>query len=219
MKKPLLPARLAGAKPPERLGELAIQAILIVFAVLLALGAEEWWDERELLAIAAEARLAVELEIEGNLAELKGAEAGLTVGTAAVDRLVALLRQAQRERAPLAALGEPQVEVDLPYPRISTAAWRVAQASRAAPYLEYAWLIERAKLYDSFERYAMVWDWIFEDAAAVAGIGEDDVDVALSKARRLQGHLVVLGRIHMALQQRTKEYLENGAAVPTVSRG
>lgn len=202
MKKPDFLARFRAARLPERLVDLSIQAVLIVFAVLLALGLEEWWEERELQAIAAEARLAVELEIENNLAELNGAEAGLTLGIAAVDRLVGLLRQAQRDGVPLEALGESQVEVDLPYPRISTAAWRVAQTSRAAPYLEYGWLIEQAKLYDSFERYAMIWDWIVEDAANVAGVGEDDVDIALAKVRRLQGHLIVLGRIHAALQER-----------------
>ncbi len=202
MKKPAFLARFRAARLPERLVDLSIQAVLIVFAVLLALGLEEWWGERELQAIAAEARLAVELEIENNLAELNGAEAGLTSGIAAVDRLVGLLRRAQRDGLPLEALDESQVEVDLPYPRISTAAWRVAQTSRAAPYLEYGWLIEQAKLYDSFERYAMVWDWIVEDAANVAGVGEDDVDVALAKVRRLQGHLIVLGRIHAALQER-----------------
>ena len=207
MKKPDFVTKL-----PERVLDLAIQAILIVFAVLLALGAEEWWDERELLATAAEARHAVEVEIERNLAELQEAEAGLSAGIAAVDRLVALLRQAQREDAPLDALGESEAELNLPYPRISTAAWRVAQTSRAAPYLEYGWLIQRATLYDSFERYAMVWDWIVEDAANVAGIGEDDVEVALSKLRRLQGHLIVLGRIHTALQNRIREHLENGSA-------
>ena len=202
MNKPAFLARFRAARLPERVVDLSIQAVLIVFAVLLALGLEEWWNERELQAIAAEARLAVELEIENNLAELNGAEAGLTSGIAAVDRLVALLRRAQRDGLPLEALDESQVEVDLPYPRISTAAWRVAQTSRAAPYLEYGWLIEQAKLYDSFERYAMVWDWIVEDAANVAGVGEDDVDVALAKVRRLQGHLIVLGRIHAALQER-----------------
>ena len=209
MKKPVIPARFAGTRLPERVVDLAVQAMLIVFAVLLALGVEEWWDERELLATAAEARLAVEVEIEKNLAELEDAEAGLNAGIMAVDRLVGLLRQARREGAGLDSLGEAQVEVSLPYPRISTAAWRVAQTSRAAPYLEYGWLIERATLYDSFERYAMVWDWIVEDAANVAGIGEDDVDVALTKVRRLQGHLVVLGRIHSALQERIAEHLEN----------
>ena len=202
MNKPAFLARFRAARLPERLVDLSIQAVLIVFAVLLALGLEEWWDERELQATAAEVRLAVELEIENNLAELNGAEAGLTSGIAAVDRLVGLLRQAQRDGVPLEALDESQVEVDLPYPRISTAAWRVAQTSRAAPYLEYGWLIEQAKLYDAFERYAMVWDWIVEDAANVAGVGEDDVDVALAKVRRLQGHLIVLGRIHAALQER-----------------
>ena len=228
MNKPAFLARFRAARLPERLVDLSIQAVLIVFAVLLALGLEEWWDERELQAIAAEARLAVELEIENNLAELNGAEAGLTSGIAAVDRLVGLLRQAQRDGLPLEALDESQVEVevDLPYPRISTAAWRVAQTSRAAPYLEYGWLIEQAKLYDSFERYAMIWDWIVEDAANVAtigedvatsgeevpGIGKDDVDVALVKVRRLQGHLIVLGRIHAALQERIVEYLDRGFA-------
>ena len=218
MKKPAFLARFRAARLPERLVDLSIQAVLIVFAVLLALGLEEWWDERELQATAAEVRLAVELEIENNLAELNGAEAGLTSGIAAVDRLVGLLRQAQRDGLPLEALDESQVEVDLPYPRISTAAWRVAQTSRAAPYLEYGWLIERAKLYDSFERYAMVWDWIVEDAANVAGVGEDDVDIALAKVRRLQGHLIVLGRIHAALQQRIVEYLDRGS-VPRAGNG
>ena len=199
----------------ERVVDLSIQAILIVFAVLLALGAEEWWDERELLATAAEVRLAVEAEVEGNLAQLQDAEAGLTAGIAAVDRLVGLLRQAQRDGTGLEALLESQVVVDLPYPRISTAAWRVAQTSRAAPYLEYGWLIERATLYDTFERYAMVWDWIVEDAANVAGVGEDDVADALPKVRRLQGHLVVLGRLHTALQDRITEHLDG--AVPALA--
>ena len=202
MNKPAFLARFRAARLPERVVDLSIQAVLIVFAVLLALGLEEWWNERELQATAAEARLAVELEIENNLAELNAAEAGLTSGIAAVDRLVTLLRQAQRDGVPLAALGESPMDLDLPYPRISTAAWRVAQTSRAAPYLEYGWLIERAKLYDAFERYAMVWDWIVEDAASVAGVGEDEVDIALAKVRRLQGHLIVLGRIHAALQER-----------------
>ena len=201
----------------ERVVDLSVQAILIVFAVLLALGAEEWWDERELLGRAAEARLAVEAEIEGNLRELEAAEAGLTAGIAAVDELVGMLRQGQRDGVGIEVFGESLVELDLPYPRISTAAWRVAQTSRAAPYLEYGWLIERATLYDSFERYAMVWDWIVEDAANVTGIAEDDMDVALAKARTLQGHLVVLGRIHIGLQERITEHLGRGAATPTLA--
>lgn len=201
----------------ERVVDLSVQAILIVFAVLLALGVEEWWDERELLGRATEARLAVETEIEGNLRELEAAEAGLTAGIAAVDELVGMLRQGQRDGVGIEAFGESLVELDLPYPRISTAAWRVAQTSRAAPYLEYGWLIERATLYDSFERYAMVWDWIVEDAADVTGIAEDDMDVALAKARTLQGHLVVLGRIHIGLQERITEHLGQGAATPTLA--
>ena len=195
----------------ERVVDLSIQAALIVFAVLLALWAEEWWDERELLATATEVRRAVEAEIEGNLAELEAAEAGLTAGIAAVDRLLGLLRQGERNGVGIETFGDSMGELDLPYPRISTAAWRVARTSRAAPYLEYGWLIERATLYDSFERYAMVWDWIVEDAANVTGIVDDDMDVALAKVRTLQGHLVVLGRLHTGLQERITEHVGNGA--------
>ena len=201
----------------ERVVDLSVQAILIVFAVLLALGAEEWWDERELLATAAEVRLAVEAEIEGNLAELEAAEAGLTAGRAVVDQLVGILRQGQRDGVGLEALDESLDELDLPFPRISTAAWRVAQTSRAAPYLEYGWLIERATLYDSFERYARVWDWIVEDAANVTGIAEDDMDVALEKVRTLRGHLSVLAGIHIGLQERITEHLGQGAVPPTLA--
>ena len=209
-------ARLSSAKLPERSVDLVLQAMLIVFAVLLALGVEEWWDERELLEKAAEAQLAVEVEIENNLAELQGAEAGLNSAVVAVDQLVRILRQAQRDGVGLEALDEAAVEVDIPFPRITTAAWRVAQASRAAPYLEYDWLIERATLYDSFERYAMIWDWIVEDSANVAGIGDDSLDVALAKVRELQGHLIVLSRLHAALQERITEHLQVGAT-PTLA--
>jgi len=193
----------------ERVIDLSIQAFLIVFAVLLALGAEEWWDERELRATAAELRLAVESEIETNLAELENADAELAAGITAVDQLVKLLRQAQRDGTLLDTLSDSPGDVGLPYPQISTAAWHVAQTSRAAPYLEYGWLIERASLYDAFERYAMIWGWIFEDAANVAGMGEDDIDIALSNMRQLQGHLTMLDQIHTTLKDLIREHLKS----------
>ena len=45
----------------------------------------------------------------------------------------------------------------------------------------------------------------------VTGIVDDDMDVALAKVRTLQGHLVVLGRLHTGLQERITEHVGNGA--------
>ena len=55
----------------------------------------------------------------------------------------------------------------------------------------------------------MIWGWIFEDAANVAGMGEDDIDIALSNMRQLQGHLTMLDQIHTTLKDLIREHLKS----------
>lgn len=47
-----------------KLAELATEALMVVFAVLVALGVEEWREERRLRTFAERARAAVDLEID-----------------------------------------------------------------------------------------------------------------------------------------------------------
>ena len=59
------------------LAEMATEALMVVFAVLVAFGVEEWREERQLRQFAEVARAAVELELEENLDEFKSTQASL----------------------------------------------------------------------------------------------------------------------------------------------
>ena len=43
----------------------------------------------------------------------------------------------------------------------------MAQASQAAPYFEYRWVIERARHYEMVERYVNLWDQFLDGLASV----------------------------------------------------
>ena len=95
-----------------RLPELALEAVMIVFAVLVALGFEEWRDERQMQEFADRARAAVLAEIRANLDEFRNTGPGLSER---VDGLGEVVRE-----------GDPSLLVDgisLTLPDISTAAW------------------------------------------------------------------------------------------------
>lgn len=72
--------RLRSGKLRWKLAEIAIEAVMIVFAVLLALGFEEWRDEQQLRQLADRARVAVDVELQQNLTEFGLAEASLIDG-------------------------------------------------------------------------------------------------------------------------------------------
>lgn len=71
MNVPATVAALGGEKARWKLAELATEALMVVFAVLVALGVEEWREERQLRAFADRARMAVDLELEQNLDEFR----------------------------------------------------------------------------------------------------------------------------------------------------
>ena len=80
MNVPSTMAALTGEKVRWRLAELATEAMMVVFAVLVALGVEEWRQERQLRAFADRARAAVDLEIEQNLEQLRSHASDLVEG-------------------------------------------------------------------------------------------------------------------------------------------
>jgi len=54
-----------------KLPELALEAVMVVFAVLVALGVEEWSDERQMREFADRARAGVIVEMRANLDEFQ----------------------------------------------------------------------------------------------------------------------------------------------------
>ena len=216
MNVPATLAALGGEKVRRRLPELATEALMVVFAVLVALGVEEWREERQLRAFADRARAAVDLEIEQNLDEFRSDGPDLIDGRDHVGSTWRKLREAQETLDPDEE-GGVDFSFSFDFPDISTAAWRVAQSSQAAPYFDYDWVIERARQYDGFETYLDTRDQVLDAMSALfmgerGFMGDRGLDQAVVAFQRLYGRLEILVQLHEALQEDMEAYLgETGA--------
>ena len=207
MNVPSMLAAVGGDKARWKLAELATEALMVVFAVLVALGVEEWREERQLRAFADRARAAVDLEIQQNLDEFRSDGPGLIDGRNDLGSTFQQLRDAQETRDRDEA-GSVNFSFSFDFPDISTAAWRVAQSSQAAPYFDYDWVIGRARHYERVERYADLWDQFIAGLAAVDAAGTaNDLDAIVTAFSRTQGQLGIIRQHHEQLQEQMEAYL------------
>jgi len=170
----------------SRLPELAIEAAMVVFAVLVALGVEEWREERQLREFADRARGAVAAEVGANLEELRSTGAAL-------DSTATLLSRVVRENDVSLLTGG----LALVLPDFSAAAWRTAQTSQASAYLDYDWMIEVSRAYELIEFYSSVATQVVE-AMSVIIMRAPTVEGLNS----ISGRLVVLTGLHGQLEER-----------------
>ena len=200
---------LGGDRVRWKLAELATEALMVVFAVLVALGVEEWREERQLREFADRARAAVDQEIERNLAEFRSEGPSLIDGRDSMRSMLQTLRDAQEARD-RGESGNATADFAFDFPDISTAAWRVAQTSQAAPYFDYDWVIERARHYDGLETYLDLRDEVVDEISSL--IASRDMDASVVVVRRLYGRLEVLVQLHEGLQEDMEEYLGESQA-------
>ncbi|MCY3732722.1 MAG: hypothetical protein OXG42_00425 [Chloroflexi bacterium] len=140
-------AAVKGQRARWNLAEMAVEALMVVFAVLVAFGVEEWQTERQLRQFAGVARAAVELEMQVNLDEFKITAASLR----SVSERLAQVVRADSEDDPV--FEERRLDLSLRLPDMTSAAWRTAQASDAAPYFDYDWVIQVSQAYDMVAAY------------------------------------------------------------------
>ena len=173
----------------SRMGEMALEAVMVVFAVLVALGVEEWREERTLRDFAGRAEASVMAEIRANLDEFE--QSGPTIA-----------RSVERVAEALAAEDIDALQGDLEFelPDISSAAWAAAQSSQAAPYLDYAWVIEVGRLYEAYETYERLGHQSVDAMGVLIGPGP-----TLETLRLLYGRLVLLDGVHEQLEQRFEQ--------------
>ncbi|NIP82979.1 MAG: hypothetical protein GWM90_28630, partial [Gemmatimonadetes bacterium] len=57
---------MTDSRPPRRLPAILAEIVSVVFAVLLALAVDEWWEERELARFGDRTLDAIAQEIRGN---------------------------------------------------------------------------------------------------------------------------------------------------------
>lgn len=179
-----------------RFAELAAEAGMVVFAVLIAFAVDEWREERQLRDFADRARAAVEAEMQANVEEFEAT-------AAALDSVQALLGQVVESEDP--ALLGGSLAFSLPEP--SSAAWRAAQASVAAPYLDYDWVIRASRAYEVGETYARVAERAIDDMSAVIGTG-----ATLETMQAVYGRLVILSDMHEQVRDRFQALLDEEPA-------
>ena len=190
-----------------RLPELALEALMVVFAVLVALAVEEWRDERQMHEFADRARMGVVTELRANLDEFEETGPGLL----ATD---AMLREVtQEEDFSLLA------NFNLGLPDFSSAAWRASQASPAASYFDFDWVIEVPRAYETYEVYSRMADQVIDEVSSPSTTGVDRVRAILGRLATLTGGQVqVQERLEALLEDAVPEQGERGEAARSGSR-
>ncbi len=195
---------MAGGTPTlrEKLPEIAIEAAMVVFAVLAAFGVEEWREQRRLREFAAVARSAVETEIAENLEQFRAAAPALTELMELLDRV---LRAADEDRS-------VPFELRIRLPAMSMAAWRAAQGSPGAPYFEHEWVIRVSRVYEGYEDYAPLRRLVIEDYTRIfahqRAFPEMEPADWIELLEPLGGRLFMLEEAHRGIQSGLESLLE-----------
>lgn len=147
----------------EKLPEILIEACSVALAVVLALWASEWRDNRELDRDAAQRKQAVAAEIRGNLAELESAR----------PMLLKNLDTARKYLRPENAEKTRSLEFNLQLSLLSAAAWNTAQSAESARRLESEWSIPIARTYELQALYQRQQELAMDTLAGLGAEGED----------------------------------------------
>jgi hypothetical protein len=180
-------AQSDGAARPARWPEILVQTFLVLIAVLLALGADEWREDRGLEQLAVEARTALLSEVARNRDELARGEAELHAVLGNVQAALA----APNDSGVSAALS---VQLDLAL--LSSAAWRTAQSSDALRRLDYDWVIQVSQVYELQDMYLRA-QWSAVDDVVTVSASELSTQAV---ARKLIGRLRMLATLHAGLK-------------------
>lgn len=152
-----------GERLREKLPEILIEACSVALAVVLALWASQWRDNRELDRDAAQRKQAVAAEIRGNLAELESARPMLQKN----------LDTARNYLKPETAEKTRSLEFNLQLSLLSAAAWNTAQSAESARRLESDWAIPVARTYELQALYQRQQELAMDTLAGLGAEGED----------------------------------------------
>jgi hypothetical protein len=126
-----------------KLPELILEAAFVVFAVLLALGVDEWRENRTNQKLADRTRDSIIEEIHANYLELNSTRSSYD----------SLLIQLENDLINLKNESIIEIEVDFSISLLSSAAWHTAQMTQVANFLDLNWIIEVSRLYEIQELY------------------------------------------------------------------
>jgi hypothetical protein len=156
----------------EKLPELLLEAGSVVFAVLLALGVDEWRERRNQEALAERARVSILEEIRANREELRNTR---EANRALLQKIEAALpRLAEDPGARLEEGSDVQLAINYQLALLSSAAWQTAQMTQAAHFIDYDWVTRVSRVYDQQALYLTSQSGIVELISSLAEMEQDD---------------------------------------------
>ncbi|HYO12522.1 MAG TPA: hypothetical protein VE685_04925 [Thermoanaerobaculia bacterium] len=156
----------------EKLPELLLEAGSVVFAVLLALGVDEWRERRNQEALAERARASILEEIRANREELRGTQAANRALFQKIE--AALPRLAEDPGARLEEGSDVQFAITYQLALLSSAAWQTAQMTQAAHFMDYDQVTRISRVYDQQALYLNSQSGIVELISSMAELEQDD---------------------------------------------
>lgn len=180
-------------RPGRGWGTLVLEAVMVVFAVLVALAVDEWAQARQLDEQVARARAGIEAELRSNQAELERGSSSVRDMyqriAGAVERLAA---------------GEELTDYNLggEIPDFSDAAWETARATGAVALMDYEWVLATARVYETQELTLRTQTGLL-DLLGPTVVREPDVE----RYRDLQGQLFMMLQMYMNLERQYAETL------------
>lgn len=139
------------------------EVVSVVFAVLVALALDEWWEDRENAANARASLVAIAEEMRENRDELDTGDASeVTVMMENLDSAIAIFDRGERPEG---------ASVNWELALLSSAAWETAQLSRATTYMELDQVVNLAQVYEFQRYYSRIQDDLFD---AISGLRAGD---------------------------------------------
>ncbi|MCH9647003.1 MAG: hypothetical protein K0U98_02125 [Deltaproteobacteria bacterium] len=165
----------------QRLPEILLEIFSVVLAVLVALGVNQWQEDKENAELAELARTKIEAEVRSNIDEVEGA------GTK-IQGLLAELRGTIKE---VETGAEGEIGLSFPVAVLSSSAWDTSKATQALNYMDFEWVMRVGRVYDLQKIHHQ------SQTEVLNFISSMDHSEASQPARMLRGFL---GRAETALE-------------------
>ena len=161
---------MAQQRTGRRFSDVLIEAGMIFLAVVLALAAEEWRENRDRRELADRALLSIREEIRSNLEELERSaprnQERLAAATGALEQLEA-------------GVDMLEADVGLEVSLLSTAAWQSARMSQAIQYMDLETVRELSELYEIQGLFDRVQTGMVDSMGEIMQIAQDDPAAAV----------------------------------------
>ena len=186
----------------KRFPDLVVEAGMIFLAVVLALAAEEWRENRDRQALADRALYSVVEEVRSNLDEL---ERSAPSNIARLEAARAVLEEME------AGDESGDVDIGLEVSLLSTAAWQSAQMSQAVHYFDLDAMRQLSEVYEIQEMYDRMQTGMVDGMGDLMRIAREDPEAAVRQGVSGVGMLVGFQETLAETYRHTLEQLETRA--------